>query len=68
MIGLRKFVAAFVAAAVVSACAVSEHRSNHGPEVLIDAGITGNPEIAGAETAIDGARVRLEAGAARGAA
>jgi hypothetical protein len=53
MVALRKFVVVFAAAVVGSACAVSQTRSDHVPEILIDAGITGNPEIAGMGTAIE---------------
>jgi hypothetical protein len=68
MVGLRKFVVAFAAAVVVSACAVSEIRPDHDPGVLIDAGITGNPEIAGMGTAIEQTRLRIGAEPYRGAA
>lgn len=68
MVLVRKFVVALVATAVVSACAVSETRPNHDPGILIDAGITGNPEIAEATLAIERSRVHVKAEPARGAA
>jgi hypothetical protein len=67
MVGLRKCVVVLVAAAIVSACAVSDPRPSDASGVLIDAGITGNPEIAGAGTTIEQARSRLVADAGRAA-
>jgi len=50
MNAVGKFFVSFSAAALVSACAVSETRPRLAPIGLIDAGITGNPNVAGIDS------------------